>query len=347
MTRITTDRADPPLTAFMGDRLGRSYGIVAADVKFLGGEVDRNYRLRSVDGRTYLVKVQVPSGSGVELHWQETILMHLSGKDLGFAVPGIVRTVDGGLHVPFEQGEDRGLLRVLDWISGTELSRLATHSTSLLQQLGTAAAKITAALQGFSAPSFHATHHWDVTRSAEIIRRCLADNPALADGYGAGPVLEAFDAVAPALDDLPRAMVHHDLNDNNVLVAECDGVQTIAGVLDFNDALHSVRVAEPAIAGAYAMLRKDDPLVALGHVVSGYHAVTPLTAAELGVVWPLAVARLCVQALTWTIRGRTAPTAYGSMRMQHTLPTLERVIGIDSDEAADYLRAVCIDSESM
>ena len=346
MTPITTGATDTWSTAFIGDRLGQCYGITQDDLTFLGGEVDRNYRLGTADGRTYLVKVHLPVGDGVELQWQEAILMHLRGKHLDFSVPSIVPTLGGDLHVPFELGSDRGLLRVLDWIPGTELSRIDEHSTSLLRQLGAAAARITAALDGFSASSFHVTHHWDLTRSGEVIRQCIAENPELADDYGARPVLDAFDSIASELDDLPRAMVHHDLNDNNVLVAEREGGQTIAGVLDFNDALHSVRVAEPAIAGAYAMLRKDDPLAALGHVVGGYHGVTPLTATELGVVWPLAIARLCVQALTWTIRGWTTPSAYGSMRMQHTLPTLNQVIRIERDEATAYLRAACLDAES-
>jgi len=37
-----------------------------------------------------------------------------------------------------------------------------------------------------------------------------------------------------------------------------------AGGTGFNDALYTVRGAEPAIAGAYAMLRKYDPLFAMG-----------------------------------------------------------------------------------
>lgn len=346
MPRITTDLVNTPSPGFIADRLGRFYDMAVDELTPLGGEVDRNYRLRAADGSTYLVKVQTAVGDRAELHWQEAILVHLCGKDLGFAVPNIVQTVGGDLHVPFELGPDGGLLRVLDWISGTELSRVDEHSPSLLRQLGAAAATITTALEGFSAPSFHATHHWDLTRSGEIIRQSIAEGSVCADDFGARSVLDAFDAVAPALEDLPRAMVHHDLNDNNVLVAEADGGQTIAGVLDFNDALYSIRVAEPTIAGAYAMLRKDDPLAALGHVIGGYHAVTPLTTKELGVVWPLAVARLCVQALTWTIRGKTTPSAYGSMRMQHTLPTLERIVGVHSDEASAYLSSVCLEVES-
>ena len=229
MPRSTTDLANTPSREFIADRLGQFYDIAVDELTFLGGEVDRNYRLRAAGGSTYLVKVQTAVGDRTDLQWQEAILVHLRDKELGFAVPNIVPTVGGDLHVPFELGPDGGLLRVLDWISGTELGRVDEHSPSLLRELGAAAATTTAALKGFSAPSLHATHHWDLTRSGEIIRDSIADDSVRADDFGARSALAAFDAIAPELNDLPRALVHHDLNDNNVLVAESDGRQTIAG----------------------------------------------------------------------------------------------------------------------
>lgn len=319
----------------------RYYGMTVDELTFLGGEIDRNYRLSTPAGATYLARFQLPVQHDVELHWQEAILMHLLGKDIGVAVPTIVRTVDGGLHVPFELGPDNGVLRVLNWVSGTELNKVAHHSPSLLNQLGATAARVTSALEGFAAPNFPATHHWDVTRSGEAIRECLTAGPELVDSHGAATVLGWFTEIEPVLRELPRVMLHQDLNDNNVLVEVRDGAQVISGVLDFNDALRGPRVAELAIAGAYAMLRKDDPLQALGHVVAGYHAVTPLASTEIDLIYTLAAARLCVQVLTWTVRGRTNPTAYGSMRMRHTLPTLERLLEIDPRSASAHLHVMC------
>jgi Ser/Thr protein kinase RdoA (MazF antagonist) len=169
----------------------------------------------------------------------------------------------------------------------------------------------------------------------------LALDPTLADNPDVFKALGWFRDVEPLLDSLPRAMVHNDLNDNNILVEEVDGVQKVAGVLDFNDALYTVRVAEPAIAGAYAMLRKDDPLGAMGLIIAGYHGVTPLTDGELAAAYPLAAARLCVQALTWAVRGQTDPTEYGAMRMRHTLPALRRILRVDPQSAAAHLREMC------
>ena len=230
---------------------------------------------------------------------------------------------------------------VLNWVPGTDMVNVDNHSDGLLIDIGATAARVTIALRGFRSETMHETHHWDVTRSAEVIDECLALDPTLADNPDALTALGWFRDVAPLLNSLPMAMVHNDLNDNNVLVEEVDGVQRVAGILDFNDALYTVRVAEPAIAGAYAMLRKDDPLNAMGLIIAGYHGVTPLTDGELVVAYPLAAARLCVQALTWAVRRQTDPTDYGAMRMRHTLPALHRVLQVDPHSATAHLREMC------
>jgi hydroxylysine kinase len=324
------------------ERLSECYGISAVELAFLGGELDRNYRVSTTSGDLYLAKLRVHAETRIDKQWQEGILAHLADQDLAVAVPTIVPNFSGDRHTVVDAGPADGRLSVLNWVHGTELARVDDHSEALLTELGATAARVTNALKGFPPSDLPTTHHWDVTRSREAIQECLDADPYLAEESYVHTVLQWFGEIEPLLSALPRSVVHQDLNDNNVLVEIRDGGdQAIAGVLDFNDALFGVRVAEVAITGAYAMLRKDDPLVALGHVVAGYHGVNPLTEDELVVIYPMAVARLCVQALTWTTRGRTNPTAYGSMRMRHTLPTLQRVLTIQPDEARTHLNAVC------
>ncbi|MEV0673305.1 phosphotransferase [Mycobacterium sp. NPDC050441] len=329
---VTDDSWGSTLT----DLLGEEYGLSIVDLAFLGGEVDRNYRATADSGECFLAKLQVRGDSHREQRWQENILVHLDGRDPGVAVPTIVSPSSGGRHVRLDNGHE--VLTVFNWVHGVEWAKVDRHSDGLLAQLGATAARITAALDGFPPESLRATHHWDITQARAAISSCLADAPDLAGMDYVQTVLRWFDEVEPALSALPRAVVHNDLNDNNVLVDEQG--DEISGVLDFNDALYSVRVAEPTIAGAYAMLRQADPLRALGRVIGGYHAVTSLTDNELAVVYPLAASRLCVQALTWTSRANTNPTAYGSMRMRFTLPTLHRVLAISPEEAAAHIRSV-------
>jgi Ser/Thr protein kinase RdoA (MazF antagonist) len=324
------------------DRLTGSYGLTVAGLALLGGEFDRNYRVTTETGRQYLAKWQAHRGDEREQRWREDILVHAAGRDAGVAIPTIVPTVDGARHDTV--GPDDTALTLFDWVPGIEWSKVDGHSEALLRRLGATAARITKALRGFPHDALPPTHHWDVTRSREAITSCLVEDPGLADRDFVDTTLRWFDDAAPTLPSLPRAVVHQDLNDHNVLVdPERDA---IAGVLDFNDALFGLRVAEVAIAGAYAMLRRSHPLNVLGHVVAGYHGVTPLRDDELAVVYPLAAARLCVQVLTWTARDRTTPTEYGSMRMRHTMPTLQRVLTVDVDRATEHLRSAAESTES-
>jgi hydroxylysine kinase len=327
--------------AVVSARLADSYGLVGADLKFLGGELDRNYRVSAGDGRTFLAKLRKKADRSDRLRWQKEILLHIADRHVGVGVPTLVQTNDGDLDVGIDVGSERWLLTVLDWVRGTDMVHIASHSEGLLIDIGAAAARVTKALEGFQSETLHETHHWDVTRSAEVIDECLALDPTLGKNPDILTARGWFTDVEPRLGPLPRAMVHNDLNDNNVLVEVIDGVQKVAGVLDFNDALYTVRVAEPAIAGAYAMLRKDDPLTAMGFIISGYCGVTPLTDDELAVAYPLAAARLCVQALTWAVRGQANPTEYGAMRMRHTLPALHRILQVDTRTAAAHLAELC------
>jgi hydroxylysine kinase len=326
--------------AVVSARLADSYGLIGAELKFLGGELDRNYRVSAGDGRTFLAKLRKKADRSDRLRWQKEILLHIADRHVGVGVPTLVRTIDGDLDVGIDVGSQRWLLTVLDWVRGTDMVHIASHSEGLLIDIGAAAARVTKALEGFQSETLHETHHWDVTRSAEVIDECLALDPTLGENPDILTARGWFTDVEPRLGSLPRAMVHNDLNDNNVLVEVVDGVQKVAGVLDFNDALYTVRVAEPAIAGAYAMLRKDDPLTAMGFIIAGYCGVTPLTDDELAVAYPLAAARLCVQALTWAVRGQTDPTEYGAMRMRHTLPALHRILQVDTRTAAAHLREI-------
>lgn len=336
-----TEDLDAAAAEIVEARLSDSYGLTVSGLSFLGGELDRNYRVSTTDGQVFLAKLRTKADRDGQLQWQKDILLHMADRPLDVVVPTLVRTLDGHLDVGIDVGAERWLLTVLNWVPGTDMVRVAEHSEDLLFDIGVAAARVTKALEGFESASIHTTHHWDVTRAGDVIEECLAQDATLGGSADAATALAWFRRVEPLLTALPAAMVHNDLNDNNVLVGVRNGHQRVIGILDFNDALYTIRVAEPAIASAYAMLRKNDPLAAMGLVITGYHSVTPLTDDELTVAYPLAAARLAMQALTWGIRDQTDPTAYGAMRMQHTLPALHRVMQIDPHDASEHLLALC------
>ena len=102
--------------------------------------------------------------------------------------------------------------------------------------------------------------------------------------------LDRYEAVVePALAFVPLSTIHGDVNPGNILVAR-DDAERVAGIVDFGDLVHARTVIDPAIAAAYQAFGSADPLDPLVEVVTAYHAVRPLTAAELRLVPELAAA---------------------------------------------------------
>ena len=93
------------------------------------------------------------------------------------------------------------------------------------------------------------------------------------------------------LDELPRALVHQDANDHNVLVEGDGSTARVTGLIDFGDALTTIRAAEPAVAAAYACFGRSDPVAAIASLVAGYDGVATLEELELDYVfYPIGIA---------------------------------------------------------
>ncbi|NKX52838.1 phosphotransferase, partial [Arthrobacter deserti] len=226
--------------------------------------------------------------------WQEAVLEHLARRPISVEVPRMLPNRQGQVHCSVAVGGEQYLLRLLTWIAGELMAAVEEHPRVLLRQLGRVAAETTRAMEGLVQPAGVSAHHWLVTRSLEAIEDSFDAVKDPECRQAVVTIQRWFQDASKAFDRLPTATVHQDLNDFNVLVTvEASGEARIAGVLDFNDSVTTIRVAELAVAGAYAMLRKADPLSAFCEVVSGYREVIEMTEEELDVVFPLAAARLC------------------------------------------------------
>ena len=299
------------------------YGLEIVAARALGGEIDHNLCVTDAHGQRFLAKLAPASSTPAVVEWQESVLEHLAQRPISVEFPRILQNCNGQVHCNVVVGDGEYLLRLLTWIDGGLMADLDEQPRGLLHQLGFVAAEITQALEGLQQPEGVNAHHWLVTRSREAIE---ASMDAVTDPDCQGSVdtiMNWFQEAATVFGRLPLATVHQDLNDFNVLVTVPDsGEARVAGVLDFNDAVTTIRVAELAIAGAYAMLRKSDPVRAFCDVVAGYREVISMTDEELDVVFPLAAARLCVNAATWTKRTSLENHRYGEARKQATWPTV-------------------------
>ncbi|MFJ1767026.1 aminotransferase class III-fold pyridoxal phosphate-dependent enzyme [Amycolatopsis sp. NPDC088138] len=305
------------------DVLKDHYGLTGVDVFPLGGELDENSVVRLDDGSRVVVKVSPPRADVARIRWQHE-LMRLADAG-GVRVPRVRAALDGESLVV----TGRRAVTVQSWLDGPTLSELDSHAPELLEELGATAARLVGALKDAPKPPDSPPSHWDVLRAAEAMTDDAVDDHVWRIVARYSQALERHGSA------LPQAVVHQDFNDFNVLARrEPDGRHHVHAVLDFGDALHTARVGELAVAVAYAMLRKADPLAAAAAVVRGYTAESALEDAELSVLFLMAAARLCVNAVTWTRRA----TAYGDERMRHTRPAIAALAATPPELAEAVLR---------
>ena len=268
----------------------------------LPSERDQNFRLTAADGNDYVLKLANATESVEVLDFQNQAMIHLAGKRELFAgstavVPDVLSTTTGD-QMSTIKGTDgiAHFVRLLTYLPGKPLALVKPHDADLLASMGRFFGTIDQALQDFDHPATHRDFHWDLNNAGHIITSYLehikvAENRNLVKG-----LLEHFQAqTEPQLGELRSGVIHNDANDYNVLVEPEGRWHTaVTGVIDFGDMVYTRIVNEVAIACAYAMLDKADPLTTAGHVVAGYHHAFPLTEPELAVLSDLICMRLCM-----------------------------------------------------
>ncbi len=281
----------------------------------LPSERDQNFRLTAAGGKDYVLKLANATESREVLDFQNQAMIHLAGKRHLFAgsmavVPDVLSTTTGE-QMSTIKGADgvTHFVRLLTYLPGKPLALVKPHDADLLASLGRFFGTIDRALLDFDHPATHRDFHWDLSNAGRTIQIYLKHIKALENHHLVEGFLERFRAeTEPQLDELRSGIIHNDANDYNVLV-EPEGRwrNTVTGVIDFGDMVYTRIVNEIAIACAYAMLDKADPLAAAGRVTAGYHRAFPLTEQELAVLLDLICMRLCMSVCHCANQSRHEP----------------------------------------
>jgi 4-aminobutyrate aminotransferase-like enzyme/Ser/Thr protein kinase RdoA (MazF antagonist) len=296
------------------------YGI-HGEAAALPSERDQNFRI----GDGYVLKIANAGESREFLALQNEVL-------------GLLETAAGDLEWPRVLPAASGtaiaeagghLVRMLTWIPGACYAE-APHSPELLASLGRALARMDLALAGFDRPSAHRRFHWDL-RQAAGARQYLPLLPAARRDLLA-PVFAAWERVDWSA--LPHSTIHGDANDYNVLVRD----DRVVSVLDFGDMVWSATVCNLAVALAYAMLDRQDPIAAAAAVTAAYLELRPLSEAELDALYPLAAARLAMSVCYCAWQAGEAPeNGYLNISNRPAWALLERLAAMPEGWAAEVL----------
>ena len=327
----------PRFTAAEAVRLARHLYGLSLTAEPLPSERDQNFLLRDGASPRFVLKIANRDEALEVLDLQNKLLEFLVARDTGLFVPSLV-PAGSGLAIAPVPGEDGAayFVRLLTWVEGVPMAAAQPHSAMLLRSLGASLARLDNALAAFSHPAANRTLYWDL-RHADLAWPHL---DLLSDPRRS--MLQPFIDAWSALDwrSLPTSVIHNDANDYNVLVNPA-GLRVVS-FLDWGDAVHSATICDLAIAIAYAMLDKPDPIAAAAQVVSGYHQVRLLSEAETGALYTLAAARLCASVCYAADQARQAPgNHYLSVSNRPAWALLEKLASFPADWPCEVFRRVC------
>jgi 4-aminobutyrate aminotransferase-like enzyme/Ser/Thr protein kinase RdoA (MazF antagonist) len=312
-----------------------AFGI-SGDPSLLPSERDQNILLRTQTGTRFVLKIANPMEDRAILDAQNAALAYVAR---GTALcPRIVKAIDGSdIAEVVSSSGIRHFVRMLTWVAGVPMGSVSSHSPELLEDLGRKIAELDAALDGFDHPAIHRDFYWDLAKGLDIVRELT---PLVADPGMRALVARVADKIdfrdAPGFAALRRAAVHNDPNDYNVLVSD----HRITGILDFGDIVHSYAIADLAIAVAYAVLGKDDPLAAAVSVTRGYQAVRPLDDDEIESLLGLVLLRLCTSVCVAARQQQQRPDdVYLSVSQGPIAQTLPVLAALDPAAVAESLRS--------
>ncbi len=275
------------------DQLLKEHYGLRGQLQLIAGEFDLNYLLTTHDHQRYLLKISREGETAEYIDFQAAVMEHLSSFDFPFALPEVIKTVNGSIKLtqPTNQGTAVHI-RLQSWLPGRVMAGVCPHTPEMLKSLGAACGHLCRALQRFDHPLVHRNLKWNPSATLENRKHRVhikdAAHLALVDHLWA----YFEEHILPKLSKLRKSVIYHDANDYNILVSEDLASPSVCGIIDFGDVLYTQTVNDLAIACAYAMLDKADPLESASHVVSGFHEVFPLEVQEIELLLGLIMARM-------------------------------------------------------
>ncbi len=292
---------------------------------------DLNIALDMEGETAWVLKIANSDEAEAILDFQQRALRHLAAADPGLRVPHVRPTVDGHPRtVVVGANGERHQAWMVSFLEGRFLADLPEHAPALLRDVGGFFGRLDRALTGFRHEAMRRTLRWDL-RQASLAVACLPAITNPAHRRVAEEILDRFVShTSAALDRLRMQVIHNDANDHNVLVHAAGAATRVSGVIDFGDLIWTALVCEPAIAAAYALLGKSEPVDAALHVFEGFNAVFPLTEEELALAFDVIVLRLAMSVCySARERARAPDNAYLAVSEAPAWEALHRLTRLD------------------
>ena len=267
---MTSTAAPPPTVEFAprlspgdAEALARDAWQLDGRATELPSDRDQNFLIDDHAGSRLVLKIANSRERRDVLEAQQALLQHLSTRvDIA---PRVMAAANGETIVEVAAPDgSHHLAWAVSCLDGRPMAGAMRRTPALLEDLGARAAGLREGLTEFEHSALHRDIQWDLARGRALVRERRPDIADAALGAAIDRAMLEYDRVtAPHLAVLPRATIHGDLNDHNILIGDSDGADgssRVTGIVDYGDAVYSFAVADLAIAIAYALLGGESPL---------------------------------------------------------------------------------------
>ncbi len=325
-------------------QIGKMYFNIEGQIAELPSERDRNFHIKELDGKEYVLKIAAKSEEREILELQNRAMIYLAKKQIPLKIPHLIENTDEEL---ISTVKDRNgtphFVRMVTYLPGTELGNFSPHSEAVLYTLGKDLGSLSDALADFEDPNAMRDFYWDLSNAPRIIKEYLH----LIDDNEKQELIKYFLAlyeaqVSPKLYGLPMSVIHNDANDYNIIVQGGLSPPPLFGILDFGDMVYSYSVSEIAIAAAYIALGKEQPLSSVCALLRGYCEKFTLSASEVDVLFVLLCMRLAMSVCIAAYQCSFEPdNEYLRISQEPAWVTLAKLRETNSRYATYLLRDAC------
>lgn len=327
MTKFTPEKAS---------QIASKYYNISAKASKLDGYVDENFLMKTTSGEKFLMKISSEENSE-KLDYQIQILKHLSTKKLAVGLSEVIPNKEGK---PLTILQNNKTARVLTWLPGRLWADVNPKTERLRKSLGEAAGSLTIALQDFEHPAAHRNLDWDLANStwtSKHKKRFSGKQKEIVQYFQ-----NRFEEIQSTYKNLPKSIVHNDLNDYNILVSEDLSNPKISGIIDFGDSVFTQTINDLAIALAYTTMELPEPLSAALEVVADYNKHYKFSENELECLYILVGMRLVITVTNASLKKEEFPNDnYFVISEKPAWDLLEKWFNLNENFAYYSFRNVC------
>jgi len=269
--------------------LREQFGINAIKVERLSGLDNANYRVETQTEK-YIFKTYPATQDALSMVEAENnallFLQNEGQKNIQTPIPSKNQSYTAIVTI---NGQEC-ICRMLSYLEGKFLVDVP-HTKKLFQTFGKFLARLDLKFQQFTDYRVAARKlKWDI-QYLSLSKKYLDNIPNKKDSSIVHYYFKQYEEnVVPLLHELRTSVIHNDANELNVLVAQ----EEVSGIIDFGDMADTFLINELAIAITYACYDKENPLEWAAILIKSYHEILPLQEKELGVLYYLIAARLCI-----------------------------------------------------